>query len=103
MVKPTQRREQVALITSAPEPASTAMGSRERRYLFSMAIRTICFVGAVMVDGPLRWVLLVGAVFLPYVSVVLANAGVRMRVARGTDFVPMEHRSIEAGTARDAL
>lgn len=102
-MKPTQRREQVALITSAPEPTSTEMGSRERRYLISMAIRTICFVGAVMVDGPMRWVLVVGAVILPYISVVLANAGVRMRVGRGTDFVPMEHRSIEAGSQRDAL
>ena len=40
-----------------------------------MAIRTVCFIGAVAVgDNWLRWVLFAGAVFLPYVAVVMANA-----------------------------
>ena len=40
-----------------------------------MTLRTLCFVGAVAVGpGILRWVLIAGAVFLPYVAVVLANA-----------------------------
>ena len=40
-----------------------------------MAIRTLCFVGAVMVGpGWLRWVLVVGAFILPYVAVVMANS-----------------------------
>lgn len=39
-----------------------------------MGIRTACFVLAIVTDGPLRWVLVAGAVFLPYVAVVLANA-----------------------------
>jgi hypothetical protein len=40
-----------------------------------MAIRTACFIGAVLV-GPnwFRWVLIAGALFLPYVAVVMANA-----------------------------
>jgi hypothetical protein len=29
----------------------------------------------VIVTGPLRWVLLFGAVFLPYFAVIIANAG----------------------------
>ncbi len=40
-----------------------------------MSIRVVCFVGAVLVDHWTRWVLLAGAVVLPYVAVVLANAG----------------------------
>lgn len=40
-----------------------------------MTIRTLCFVGAVVVgDGWLRWVLVAGAVFLPYAAVIMANA-----------------------------
>ena len=40
-----------------------------------MGIRTACLVLAVLVEGPLRWVLLAAAIFLPYVAVVFANAG----------------------------
>ncbi len=49
-----------------------------------MTIRTACFIGAILVEGPLRWVLVAGAVFLPYIAVVMANtAG-----PRDDDFVP---------------
>lgn len=34
----------------------------------------VCFVLALVVDGWLRWVLLAGAVVLPAVAVLLANA-----------------------------
>lgn len=62
-------------ITTAAESPAKDLRNRQRRYLVSMAIRTVCVVGAVMVGpGPLRWVLVAGAVFLPYVSVVFANA-----------------------------
>ena len=40
-----------------------------------MAIRTLCFIGAIVVGpGWLRWVLVAGAFLLPYVAVVMANA-----------------------------
>lgn len=45
-----------------------------RRYLISMGIRTVCFVAAVFVGGPLRWVLVGAALILPYIAVVMANA-----------------------------
>ena len=39
-----------------------------------MAFRTACFLAAVTVaHGWLQWVLLAGAVFLPYLGVLLAN------------------------------
>ena len=63
-------------ITTAPLSRAEEMAARQRRYIFSMAIRTLCFVGAVAVGpGWLRWALIAGAVFLPYVAVVIANAG----------------------------
>ncbi|MCK5890978.1 MAG: DUF3099 domain-containing protein [Aeromicrobium sp.] len=98
-----KRTDEVPLITSAPESSSAMFGAKERRYLLSMGLRTVCFIGACLVDGPFRWVLIVLAVFLPYVSVVLANAGVRATRASGSSFVPMEHRSIAGRPERDEL
>jgi hypothetical protein len=59
---------------------SEDIGHRQRRYLISMGIRTACFLGAVLtaVAGAPPWavlLLVVGALFLPYVSVVFANGG----------------------------
>jgi DUF3099 family protein len=59
---------------------SEDIGHRQRRYLISMTIRTVCFVGAVLTAtlGAPVWipgVLIVGALILPYVSVVVANGG----------------------------
>ena len=62
-------------ITSAAAPLSDDIAARSRRYLIQMGIRLACFLGAVLIDHWTRWVLLVGAVVLPYVAVVLANAG----------------------------
>ncbi|HSX68809.1 DUF3099 domain-containing protein [Nocardioides sp.] len=62
-------------ITSAPISPADEMAGRMRRYLIAMTIRTLCFIGAVVFrDSWAMWVLLAGAVFLPYVAVVLANA-----------------------------
>jgi hypothetical protein len=49
------------------------------RYLLSMGIRTACFVLAVVALGVLHWTVVgwisvVGAVILPYIAVVVANA-----------------------------
>jgi len=62
-------------ITTAASSRAEDISHRQRRYVISMAIRTLCFVGAVLVGpGWLRWVLFAGALFLPYVAVVFANA-----------------------------
>lgn len=55
-----------------------------RKYLFSMGIRTLCFLLAVVFSGPVRWIFIVFAVILPYVAVVVANAtGSRHTDTRG--------------------
>lgn len=46
-----------------------------RRYLIQMGFRVVCFVGAYFVTGWLRWTLIVFAVVIPYVAVILVNAG----------------------------
>lgn len=64
-------------ITSARVARSADIAGRQRRYVVSMMVRTACFVAAVAVDGVLRWVFVAGALFLPYIAVVMANAGVQ--------------------------
>jgi Protein of unknown function (DUF3099) len=69
------RSDPVYRITGAPTPLSEDIRGRTRRYLLSMGVRTACFIGATIVSGPLRWVLVVAALVLPYLAVVFANAG----------------------------
>lgn len=68
---------QIHRITDAGQAQSDDQDRRINRYLISMAIRTVCVILVLVVPGPLRYVFAVGAVFLPYVAVVLANAGRR--------------------------
>ena len=63
-------------ITTAPRSRADDIAARQKRYIYSMGLRTVCFVGAVVAGGGwLMWTFLVGAIFLPYVAVVMANAG----------------------------
>jgi len=71
----TPRSEPVYRITGAPTAQSEELRGRTRKYLVSMGVRTACFIGATVASGPLRWVLIAGAVLLPYLAVVFANAG----------------------------
>lgn len=66
----------VVEITSAPTNRGDEIDHRQRRYLFSMAIRTVCFLGAVFtVSIPWLAALLLAAAFiLPAISVVVANS-----------------------------
>src|SRR4051794_35877160 len=70
-----QERDEAVRITTASTSAHADVARRQRRYLFSMGIRTVCFVGAILVgQGWLRWALIAGALLLPYIAVVMANA-----------------------------
>jgi hypothetical protein len=67
--------EPVPSITSAPEPLAVDQARRTRSYLIQMSIRVVCIIGAVVVDGWVRWALVAAAVVLPYSAVLIANAG----------------------------
>ena len=83
-------------ITSAQTPLSQQQTARQKRYLISMGIRTVCFLGMVFTDGWLRWALLAGAVVLPYVAVVMANAGRENDMETGpTTVTPIDLPTIE--------
>jgi Protein of unknown function (DUF3099) len=84
-----ERRESPSVrITDARTSHSDDLRHRQIRYLLSMLVRTLCFVGAVIVDGWLRWVLVVAALFLPYIAVVMANAVSRKPPERAESFSP---------------
>lgn len=65
----------VVRITTAPISRADDLGARQKRYMISMTIRVVCLLVAVLVGpGIFRWLAIAGAVFLPYVAVVMANA-----------------------------
>lgn len=72
---PRKREPEIHAITSAQSSLSEDQSGRQRRYLFSMGLRTLCFLLAVATPSPWRWLFLLGAVGLPYFAVVLANGG----------------------------
>ena len=53
--------EPVPSITSAPEPLAVDQARRTRSYLIQMSIRVVCIIGAVLVDGWIRWALVAAA------------------------------------------
>ena len=73
------RRDATFQITSASPAASVERQFRVRRYLFSMSVRTVCFLAAIAIQGWIGLLLMGAAVVLPYISVVLANQVTRSR------------------------
>lgn len=65
-------------ITTAGSNPQADLARRQKRYVISMAIRALCFVGAVIAGmAGVDWlwpILIAGALLLPYVAVVMANA-----------------------------
>jgi len=70
-----KRHEPVYRVSGVRESRTEDVRGRQRRYGISMGIRTLCFVGCVLTHGLLRIVLFVAALVLPYIAVVIANAG----------------------------
>ncbi len=81
-------------ITSAPKSLRSDLAGRQRRYLISMIIRTVCFLLTVALPSPYRWFALAGAMILPYIAVVVANAG-RETVLPGANILSKRPRGIE--------
>ena len=69
-----RRGAAVISVTSAQRGHSEDLDSRIARYAWTMSIRVVCFILAVVTPSPWRWGFVVGAIVLPYVAVVLANS-----------------------------
>ena len=70
----SQQHDAPVSITTARSGRTDDIKRRQTKYLISMGIRTVCFVLAVVLSGPLRWVMVAAAFGLPYIAVVIANA-----------------------------
>jgi hypothetical protein len=88
---------QTVRITSAHTSHSERIRGRQRRYLISMGIRTLCFVLAVVADGWLRWAFIIAAVVLPYFAVIVANAAGEVDEGGPEPFVDDSRPMLEPG------
>ncbi|WP_405579996.1 DUF3099 domain-containing protein [Streptomyces sp. NBC_01190] len=73
-----QSGSEVFRISGARTGLTEDVRGRQRRYIISMAVRTLSVILTVVlwnVERPLAWVTLVMGALLPYVAVVFANAG----------------------------
>ena len=68
----------VVRITGARSSLTEDVRGRQRRYMFAMAVRTVCVVLAIVLWQESRIVAiiaLIGGTLIPYLAVVYANAG----------------------------
>ncbi len=63
-------------VTSIPRAPADEHSARVRTYAITMTVRMVCFALAVLITpySWYTWVFAVGAMILPYIAVVLANA-----------------------------
>ncbi|QPP09530.1 DUF3099 domain-containing protein [Streptomyces bathyalis] len=90
-----QRGAEVFQITGARRSLDDDVRGRQRRYVISMLIRTASVLLTVVlwnVQRPLAVVTLVVGALLPYVAVVIANAGRENASSMPSAFVPTHTR-----------
>lgn len=75
-------------VTNARPSLTDDQSGRNRRYLLSMSIRIVCFVGCIVTDGWIRWALFIGALVLPWIAVLIANAGREQRGKTNATILP---------------
>jgi hypothetical protein len=95
--RPTGGNGGVYQITGARRGVSEDVGSRAKRYVISMAIRTVCFPLAVLTEGWLRWTFVAGALLLPYFAVIIANAGRENPPPLPNAAMPSDQRALGPG------
>jgi len=90
-----EKKVVTASVSDVGQSLSKDQSSRAKRYFISMMVRTLCFILAVILPSPYRWFALLGAVLLPYVAVVVANAG-RESIRDRTTIYTKNQREIES-------
>lgn len=86
------------LITNARRAKSLDANQRNKRYLLTMAVRVVCFLGGVAAPTPWNWVLFIGAAVIPPMAVMLANAvDLRRNPDAADEEAPGEHRALPPG------
>ncbi|MFJ2651777.1 DUF3099 domain-containing protein [Streptomyces sp. NPDC087420] len=93
---------EVFRITGARQSLADDVRGRQRRYIISMSVRTLSVILTVVlwnVERPVAIVTLVLGVLLPYVAVVIANAGRENAPSLPSTFVPAPVRPAIAPAA----
>ncbi len=93
--------EPIRITTAARTSRSDDISGRQRRYVISMSIRTLCFVLAVVFRGHwYMWAFITASFVLPYVAVVMANAGAPTDPGGPEPFdVDADRRALDGGHA----
>ncbi|MGH4027322.1 DUF3099 domain-containing protein [Actinomycetota bacterium Odt1-20B] len=94
-----QSSAEVFRITGARQGLADDVRGRQRRYVISMSVRTVSVIAAAVlwnVERHVALVALVLGIFLPYVSVVIANAGRENAPSLPSTFVPAPSRPMLA-------
>lgn len=104
MLRRKRSGAEVFRITGARMGLDEDVRGRQRRYVISMAIRTLSVIATVLlwnVERHLAVVTLVAGALLPYVAVVIANAGRESTPKLPSSFLPPPARpALEAGNLR---
>ncbi|MDN4615385.1 DUF3099 domain-containing protein [Leifsonia sp. F6_8S_P_1B] len=91
-------------LTSLPMSPDEERRRRVIKYSVAMGIRVVCLIVAVIVPGWWAAVPLIGAIFLPYFAVVIANVGAEPRrddVQRPGSILPMNPPPPRPGAGDD--
>lgn len=88
-------------ITDAAAAHSDDMRERMIKYALAMGIRLVCLLLIFVVDGWFKIIAVAGAVFLPWIAVVIANGSDKAEVHSDAllDYVPAVE--LEAGPAEE--
>ena len=104
---------EVHSITDAAEAHSEDMRKRMVKYALAMGIRMVCLILIFVVDGWFKIIAVAGAVFLPWIAVVIANGSDKAEVHSDAllDYVPaaeiegtdrMQESGTHSGTEEEA-
>ncbi|MFC9352051.1 DUF3099 domain-containing protein [Arthrobacter sp. NPDC057013] len=97
---------EVISITDAAAAHSEDMRERMIKYALAMGIRMVCLILIFVVDGWFKLVAVAGAVFLPWIAVVIANGSDKAEIHSDAllDYTPYAELGTaeESGTAESA-
>lgn len=87
------------LVTTAPKSPRDEQRDRTRRYLVTMAVRLVCFVAAVVLYGVgfrlVAALAVIGSLVLPWVAVIVANAGPKPDLGRPSLYAAATPRELD--------
>ncbi|SDK84294.1 Protein of unknown function [Arthrobacter sp. ov407] len=92
---------EVHSITDAAAPHSDEMHQRMVKYAVAMGIRMVCLILIFVVDGWFKLVPIAGAVFLPWIAVVIANGSDKAEIHSDSllDYAPLAELDAAADPA----